>query len=138
MLSPDEKTLYVTNGGAIVAFDVRPDGTVHNQRDFAPLEAGGSGDGMTVDQEGRLYVTAQQGGVQVFSPAGVLLGAIPTPRNAISVAFSGPDKRVLYVVGSGAIGADGSEITTAAGVRNNAKTIYSLPTVAAGFAGRAK
>ena len=38
-LSPDEKTLYVTNGGTIVAFDVQPDGSVRNQRDFGKLEA---------------------------------------------------------------------------------------------------
>src|SRR5687768_6473504 len=45
MLSPDEKVLYITNGPTVVAFDVQPDGSVRNQRDFAKLEAGGSGDG---------------------------------------------------------------------------------------------
>jgi gluconolactonase len=39
MLSRDEKTPYVTNDAVIVAFDVQPDGTVTNQRDFARLEA---------------------------------------------------------------------------------------------------
>jgi gluconolactonase len=67
MLSPDEKTLYVTNGGTVVAFDVQPDGSVRNQRDFAKLEAGGSGDGMAIDAMGRLYVTSQAG-VQVAAP----------------------------------------------------------------------
>ena len=38
-LSRDEKTLYVTNGAVIVAFDVQPDGSVVNQRDFGKLEA---------------------------------------------------------------------------------------------------
>ena len=32
MLSPDEKTLYVTNGGTILAFDIQPDGAVNNRR----------------------------------------------------------------------------------------------------------
>ena len=63
---------------------------------------------------------------------------IPTPRNAISVTFSGSDRKTLYVVGSGALGADGSEATTAPGVRNNAKTIYRISMIAAGFTGRAK
>ena len=138
MLSPDDKTLYVTNGNTVAAFDVQPDGSVRNQREFARLEAGGSGDGMAIDSAGRLYVTAQQAGVQVFGADGKYLGVLPTPRNAISAAFSGPGRRTLYVVGSGAVGPDGNEATTAPGVRNNAKTIYRIPMLAAGFTGRAK
>jgi gluconolactonase len=138
MLSPDEKTLYVTNGATVAAFEVQPDGSVRNQRVFATLEAGGSGDGMAIDAAGRLYVTSQQAGVQVFAPDGQYLGVIPTPRNAISVAFAGQDKKVLYIVGSGALGADGREATTPPGVRNNAKTIYRIPMLADGFRGRPK
>jgi gluconolactonase len=137
MLSPDEKTLYVTNGSTIVAFDVQSDGTTRNRRDFARLEGGGNGDGMAVDATGRLYVTSAPG-VQVFGTDGKYLGLIPTPRNAISVAFAGPNKQTLYVVGSGALGPDGKEFTTPDGVRNNAKTIYKLAMLARGFAGRAK
>jgi len=137
MLSPDERVLYVTNGSSILAFDVQADGSVSNRRDFATLDAGGTGDGMTIDGAGRLYVTSQPG-VQVFDRNGKYLGLIPTPRNAISVAFAGRDKQTLYVVGSGALGADGNEFTTPEGVRNNAKTIYKLPMLAEGFKGRAK
>ena len=137
MLSPDETIVYVTNGGVVLAFDVRADSTVTNRRDFAALEAGGSGDGMAIDAAGRLYVTSAPG-VQVFSPAGQFLGVMPTPRNAISVAFTGRDKRILYIVGSGALGPDGREFRTPEGVRNNAKTIYRIPMLAEGFAGRAK
>ncbi len=136
-LSRDEKTLYVTNGGTLVAFDVRPDGSVVNQRDFARLEAGGNGDGMTIDSGGRLYVSTGPG-VQVISPEGKYLGVIPTPRPAISVAFSGPDKKTLYIVGSGAFGPDGKEFQTPPGVRNNAKTIYKIDMQAQGFTGRVK
>ena len=137
MLSPDERVLYVTNGATILAFDVNADGTTMNRRDFAHLEAGGNGDGMAIDADGRLYVTSAPG-VQVFDNTGKYLGVIPTPRSVISVAFAGPDKRTLYVVGSGALGADGKEFTTPEGVRNNAKTIYKLAMVARGFSGRAK
>jgi hypothetical protein len=63
---------------------------------------------------------------------------IPTPRSVISAAFSGPGKKILYVVGSGALGPEGKEFQTPAGVRNNAKTIYKITTVAAGFQGRVK
>ena len=138
MLSPDERTLYVTNRRQIVAFDVAADGTTANRREFAVLEAGGVGDGMTVDERGRLYVTSNPG-VQVFADDGTYLGLIPTPRPAISATFAGPRKRRLYVVGSGAaLGPDGSEFTTPEGVRNNAKTIYRIDMLAAGYAGRAK
>jgi gluconolactonase len=137
MLSPDERVVYVTNGSSVLAFDVQGDGGVAHRRDFATLEAGGTGDGMAVDASGRLYVTSQAG-VQVFDRDGTYLGLIPTPRNAISVAFAGRDKKTLYVVGSGALGADGKEFTTPEGVRNNAKTIYKLSMIAEGFKGRAK
>ena len=138
MLSPDERTLYVTNGGSILAFDVHADGAVTNRRDFAKLEGNGGGDGMAIDAAGRLYVTAQAGGVQVFSPEGTHLGTIPTPRNVISAAFSGPDKKTLYIVGGGALGPDGKEFVTPQGFRNNAKTIYKISMLAQGYKGRAK
>jgi gluconolactonase len=137
MLSPDEKILYVTNGPIVLAFDLSADGTPTNRRNFGTLEAGGNGDGLAIDAAGRLYVTSNPG-VHVFSPAGAYLGLIPTPRSVISVAFSGPDKRMLYVVGSGAVDAAGREITTPPGVRNNAKTIFAIPMLAGGYAGRAK
>lgn len=137
MLSPSEKTLYVTNGAGIVAFDIQADGTAKNQREFAKLEGGGTGDGMAIDEAGRLYVTSQPG-VQVFGPDGTYLGIIPTPRSVISAAFSGPGKKWLYVVGAGALAADGTEFRTPDGVRNNAKTIYKIPILSQGFKGRAK
>jgi gluconolactonase len=137
-LSPDEKTLYITNGTAIVAFDVQKDGSVKNQREFSKLEGGGSGDGMAIDAEGRVYDTDQTTGIQVFSREGKYLGLIPTPRSPISAAFSGPGKKTLYVACLGALGPDGKEITTRPGVRNTAMSIYRIQMVAQGFKGRAK
>jgi len=137
MLSPDERIVYVTNGTAILAFDILPDGRTANRRDFGRLEGGGNGDGMAVDAAGRLYITSGPG-VQVLSPDGKYLGLIPTPRSVISVAFSGPDKRTLYVVGSGALDPDGREHTVPAGARNNAKSIFRIRMLAEGFKGRAK
>jgi gluconolactonase len=138
MLSRDEKTLYLTNGAAIVAFDVRADGTTANRRTFASLVDGGSGDGMCIDAEGRLYVTAGDSGIQVFAPDGKLLGIIPLPRSASSVAFAGPNKKVLYAKGAGMTTPDGKEFTTPEGVRNNAKAIYKIDMIAQGYLGRPK
>ncbi len=138
MLSRDEKTLYVTNGKTLVAWDVQPDGTVKNQRNFATLEAGGSGDGMAIDSEGRLYVTSGDPGIQVISAEGKFLGVIPLPRSSSSVAFAGPNKKVLYAKGAGMTGPDGKEYRTPEGVRNNAKAIYRIDMIAQGFKGRPK
>ena len=105
VLSADEKRLFVTNGAppgsgqpsTVAVFDVQRDGSLTNQREFAKLE-GGTGDGSTFDSAGRLYVTASNPGIQVFSPDGKYLGLLPTPRGVISVAFSGPDRKTLYAV----------------------------------------
>jgi gluconolactonase len=96
VLTADEKHLYVTNGPTLAGFDVAKDGSLTNQREFARWEGGG-GDGSTFDSTGRIYVTTNPG-VQVISPDGKSLGLIPTPRGLISVAFSGPDRKMLYAV----------------------------------------
>jgi gluconolactonase len=137
MLSPDGRTLYVTNNTVVLAFDVQPDGTTRNRRDFGALDGDTGGDGMAIDSAGRLYVTANAG-VHVLSPQGMHLGLIPTPRRAITLAFSGPDKKTLYVPQLGAVGPDGKAWTTPEGVRNTAMTIYKIPMLAEGFSGRPK
>jgi len=137
-LSRDEKTLYVTNGKTLVAFDIKADGTTTNQHDFAKLEGGGNGDGMTIDSEGRLYVTSGDPGIQVFSAEGKYLGIIPLPRSASSVAFAGPGKKVLYAKGAGMKTPDGQEYRTPDGVRNNAKAIYKINMIAQGYMARPK
>jgi gluconolactonase len=127
MLSPDEKTLYVTNGGTLVAFDVQKDGSLANQHDFAKLEAGGAGDGSAVDNEGRLYVSSNPG-VQVFAPDGKFLGLIPTPRGINSMAFSGVDKKTLYVV---SLIREGNPVA----IRDE---LYEIQMIAQGYKGRPK
>jgi gluconolactonase len=134
VFSPDDKILYVTNGGTIVAFDVKGPGVLANRRDFAML-AMGNGDGCAVDSEGRLYVTTNPG-VQVFDKTGKYLGIIPTPRGVISVAFAGGDRKTLYVVGSGAEDANGQPIRE--GPQQTAATIFKLPMIAQGIQGRGK
>jgi gluconolactonase len=131
--SVDDKILYVTNGASVVAFDVTGTGTLANRREFAKLESGG--DGMAVDRDGRVYVTINAG-VQVLDKSGASLGVIPTPRGVISVAFAGPNKKTLFVVGSGADDANGQPIRE--GPQQTAATIYTLPMLAQGVQGRSK
>jgi gluconolactonase len=136
MLSPDEKTLYVTNRASVAAFDVQKDGSLKNQREFGKLKAGG--DGMAIDAQGRLYVTMNDG-VEVLDKTGKSLGLIPTPRAAITTAFSGPGKKFLYVGTMGAtIGPNGTEFATTPAERNTAMTVYKLEMLTPGYKGRAK
>jgi gluconolactonase len=137
MLSPDGRVLYVTNNTEVLAFDVQADGSTRNRRVFGTLNGDDGGDGMAVDSAGRLYVTGNRG-VHVLSPAGLYLGLIPTPRRPITLAFSGPDKKMLYVPQMGAVGPDGKAWSTPEGIRNTAMTIYRLPMIAQGYRGRAK
>jgi gluconolactonase len=130
-LSPDDRVLYVndTEGEDLFAFDVQPDGTLRNRRIFAKYlgvkktaEGVLSGaDGMAIDSEGRVYATTN-GGVDVYSPQGQLLGTIPvgTPggRGPQNLAFAGRDKKTLYIAGRGAI--------------------FKVQTLAQGYMGRVK
>ncbi len=136
ILSPDEKTLYVTGRlastptepvpagappgsrpGGLVAFDVQPDGSLTNERQFALV----GGDGSAVDEQGRIYTTGG-GGVQVVDKTGKHLGEIPSPLPLITVAFGGADKKTLY------------------GVANNQQfvEIFTIPMAVSGYKGRAK
>ena len=126
VLSNDEKTLYVNHkdGEYVLAFDVQPDGSLKNQRNFGKYKSvttpgaadprlgeDNGADGMAIDEAGRVY-TATNVGVEVFSPKGEYLGAIPiglwgAEQNRLqkpqNLTFAGPDRNWLYTVGSNAI-----------------------------------
>lgn len=95
-LSPDESTLYVvdTTAGVVRAFPVAADGSTGEGATLA--ETGGGGDGMAVDVNGNLYVTANAG-VLVLRPDGSSWGTIEFPEAPANCTFGGPDRRTLYV-----------------------------------------
>ena len=127
ILSPDEKTLYVTNGAVVIAFDVQADGSLIKQREFGKLRGGEAGDGSAVDAQGRLYV-ATGASVDVFAADGKFLGSIPGPSGLHGTAFGGRDKKTLFgIVFYGTWGT--------ASARNR---IIAIPTIAQGYMGRAK
>ena len=121
LLSREEKTVFVTNGPSVVAFDVQPNGALTNQREFVAFPGGG-GDGITIDSEGRIYVTGGSG-LQVAGPDGKYIGLIPTPQGVITAAFSGPDKKTLFAV-----------VSIRKGDARDAE-IISIPTIATGIQG---
>ena len=129
-LSPDGRTLYVGNSASdvLIAYDVQPDGSIRNRRDFGKL-VNGRADGLAVDAAARVYV-ATQVGIQVLSPQGQHLGTIPTPRPVTTIAFAGADKKTLYFIGRGS--------DTPGGDGANARSLYKISMLAEGFKGRAK
>jgi len=127
ILSPDEKTLYVTNGAIVYAFDVQPDGALANQREFGKLRGGEGGDGSAVDQQGRVYVATGKS-VDVFSAEGKFLGTIPGPQGLHGTFFGGRDKKTLFgIVFYGGWGTPSA--------RNE---IIAIASLAQGYTGRAK
>jgi gluconolactonase len=104
-LSPDEKTLYVTQSDPakpiLMAYDLMDDGWIAHGRilfDFSELAKQGKPglpDGMAIDVHGNLFVTGP-GGVHVITPGGVHLGTIVTGQAIANCAF-GDDGSVLYL-----------------------------------------
>ena len=113
-LSPDEKTLYVNDwaGSYLLTYDVQPDGTLKNRRNFGKYDlaqktdAGlvSGADGLCIDSQRNTYATTPAG-VQVFNAKGEHLGNIQAPYEdpPQNCGFGGPDKQYLYVVGRGII-----------------------------------
>ncbi|PSQ68025.1 MAG: gluconolactonase [Bacteroidetes bacterium QH_2_67_10] len=93
--------LYVndTRQQLIRAYDVASDGSVSGGEVFARLEdegAEGGPDGMTVDQQGRVYSTGP-GGLWIFAPGGERLDRIDVPAQSTNVTFGGAQHRTLFV-----------------------------------------
>jgi gluconolactonase len=95
-LSPDNRTLYVTDTSGWVAIDLDASGMAMGQRPFVQTESvgGARGDGMKADSAGNIW-TSGRGGIYVFSPKGEHIGFAPIAGRVSNCAF-GPG-RYLYV-----------------------------------------
>jgi sugar lactone lactonase YvrE len=103
----DQKTMYYidTPTGKIRAFDFDPvESTISNERTAVVIdESLGFGDGMTIDEEDKLWVALWNGnGVARFDPeTGKLLEKIDVPaHNVTSCSFGGQDYDTLYITSS--------------------------------------
>ena len=101
--SPDESILYVadtsvlfkaTGNHHIRAYDMQ-DGRAKNGRTLIDIKEGVI-DGFRVDKEGNLWCSSEIG-VQIFTPAGVHIGTIPTPEKVGNLAFGGDDGTDLFI-----------------------------------------
>lgn len=103
--SPDERHLYVDDSEDMLlrVYDLQPDGTLANGRTIC-RDMGGHGapDGMKVDTEGRIWITAS-GGVWVLDPDGHKLGLLPVPERVANLNWGPPDRSTLYLTASTSI-----------------------------------
>jgi gluconolactonase len=105
--SPDEKYLYVTNWDirdihhtkTIWRYEVNADGTLKNGKIFYDMnqtENDEALDGMKVDKDGNLFVSAP-GGLWIISADGKLLGKVVTPERPANMAWGDSDGKTLYL-----------------------------------------
>lgn len=104
--TPDGKLLYVTDHGSDKTFvySINPDGTLTNKKLFVPE----SSDGMTIDNEGNIYLTTMPSStltsydtgvnpVSVYSPAGEKIETIEIPERPANVCFGAKDGHTLFI-----------------------------------------
>ncbi len=104
--SPDGSTMYLAYSGTadVHAFDVdRSTGDLGRRRTFVHVDQGaGVPDGLTVDDEGGVWMALFDGGaVRRYGPDGRLLTTVGLPvARPTSCAFGGPDRGTLFVTTS--------------------------------------
>ncbi len=125
--SPDEQYLYVDNWDlkrkVLMRYEVNSDGTIANGKvlyDFTKEPEMVALDGIKVDQQGNVYVSAP-GGIWILSPSGKALGRIAPPEHDANFAFGDADGKSLYLTAS----------TGLYRIRVNVPGIRPLPTVQA-------
>jgi gluconolactonase len=95
--TPDGKTLYVADIAAkkTYSYRIQQDGSLEGKKLFCELGS----DGMTIDNQGNVYLTGK--GVIVFDASGKKIEeiAVPEPWSA-NVCFGGKDHRTLFITAS--------------------------------------
>ena len=104
--SPDERWLYVGNWDlkrkVLMRYELKADGTIAGGKvfyDFTRIREPVALDGIKVDEQGNVYVSAP-GGVWILSPEGKALGRIVPPEHDANFTFGDPDGRSLYLTAS--------------------------------------
>lgn len=98
--TPDGNTLYVTDirGEKTFSFNIDDDGTLSNRSLFCDMGS----DGMTIDNEGNVYLTGE--GVTVFDKNGKQIDHIAVPEKwTANITFGGPDQKTLFITASDAV-----------------------------------
>ena len=96
--TPDGKTLYVADIGAnkTYVFHIEPNGKLSGKRLFCEMGS----DGMTLDNEGDLYLTGAKG-VTIFDRSGKQIEQIAVAEGwTANVCFGGKDRHTLFITAS--------------------------------------
>jgi gluconolactonase len=94
--TPDGKTLYITDPGAekTYQYTIENSGKLSQKKLFVEF----GGDGMTIDEQGNVYLTTSgKPQVDIFSPQGELLKTIKVPEQPSNVSFGGKERNQLYI-----------------------------------------
>jgi len=95
--TPDGKTLYVADiqANKTYVYSVAKDGSLSGKKLFCELGS----DGMTIDNEGNVYLTGK--GVTVFNKAGKQIAHYDIPEDwTANVCFGGADMHTLFITAS--------------------------------------
>jgi gluconolactonase len=98
--TPDGKTLYVADigDGKTYSYTINNNGSLSNQTLITELGS----DGMTLDEEGNIYLTGD--GVIVFNAEGEQIEHIKVPQPwTANVTFGGPENQTLFITASTAV-----------------------------------
>jgi len=109
--TPDGKMLYVADisAGRTYRYDIAPDGSLAGKA----LAVDQGSDGMTLDDEGNLYLTGD--GVGIFDQAGRQIERIlvPDERWTANVSFGGKGRQMLFITASTGLYAVATRVTGA-------------------------
>lgn len=113
LLTPDDNTLYLVDnnpdpGGArtLLEYHKESSGKWRQVKVLHDFGKGRGGDGMVLDIEGNIYLTAGEGalaGVYIFAPNGDQLGFIATGEAPGNCTFGGPGLRTLYITATSSL-----------------------------------
>ena len=95
--TPDAKTLYVADIGAgrTYRYSIQKDGSLGDKTLFCSLGS----DGMTIDNEGNIYLTGK--GVTVFNKSGTQIEHIEVAEPwTANVCFGGKNRHTLFITAS--------------------------------------
>ena len=96
--TPDGKTLYVADIGAnkTYVYHIEANGKLSGKRLFCEMGS----DGMTIDNEGDIYLTGSKG-VTIFDKSGKQIGRIDVAEDwTANVCFGGKDRHTLFITAS--------------------------------------
>jgi gluconolactonase len=95
--TPDGKVLYVAdaNGNKTYKYQIQKDGRLTDKQLFVNQKS----DGMTLDNNGNLYLTGN--GIDIFNPKGEKIAHINIPeKHTANLCFGGKNRDILFITAS--------------------------------------